>query len=134
MFTISWFPKPWKPVFIIVYTKCLKKYKKIWKHLWKILFFISQLFENPQFWHFSKRRAPTNDEDPHKQISKILDMYFISIKNMKWKFGNMYKISSDNIKPFWNQETFLFSSKGIIQYYIADSKGIHENHLTLISR
>ena len=26
-------------------------------------------------------------------------------KNMKWNFGNMYQISSDNIKHFWNPET-----------------------------
>ena len=32
------------------------------------------------FEHFSKRRAPTRDEDSFNVISKILDMYFISIK------------------------------------------------------
>ena len=25
------------------------------------------------------------------------DMYFVSIKNMKWEFGNMYKIPFENI-------------------------------------
>ena len=48
-------------------------------------------------------------------------MNFISIKNMKWKFGNMYQISSENIKHFLKprnqkpktKKPFLFSSKGI---------------------
>ncbi len=36
---------------------------------------------------------------------------FISIKNMKWKFGNMYQISFDDIKHFWNQETNTTNKK-----------------------
>ena len=39
----------------------------------------------------------------HK-ISKSLHMNFISIKNMKWEFGNSYK-------------TFLFSSKGTFIFF-----------------
>ena len=35
---------------------------------------------------FGKRRAPKNDEDPSHEI---LDMRSISVKNMKWNFGNM---------------------------------------------
>ena len=58
----------------------------------------------------------------HKNIPKSLDMKFISIKNRKWKFCNMYQISFENMKHVWNQETknqetlFLFWRKGIIQY------------------
>ena len=43
---------------------------KIWE--------IHQTFENLEpIW---KRRAPTYDDDPSHNISRILDMYFISIK------------------------------------------------------
>ena len=38
------------------------------------------------------------------KIYKHLDMNSMSIKNTKWNFGNIYKISSEN-KTFWNQET-----------------------------
>ena len=55
---------------------------------------------NPDVWYCSKRWAPENDEGPSNKISKILDMYFIAIKNMKWKSGNMYQISFENIKHF----------------------------------
>ena len=45
--------------------------------------------------------------------SEILNMGSTSLKNMKWKVGNMGSISSKNIKRFlifgklklWNQET-----------------------------
>ena len=39
-----------------------------------------------------RRWAPAKDSDPRKQIFKILDMNFISIKNMKWEFGKSYKV------------------------------------------
>ena len=50
------------------------------------------------FLTFFEKAGPKHDEDPSNKISKVLDMYFISIKNMKWKFGNMYQISFENIK------------------------------------
>ena len=34
------------------------------------------------------RWAPEHDEDPRRNFYKFLDMNFISIKNMKWTFGN----------------------------------------------
>ena len=47
-------------------------------------------------------------------------MYFISIKNTKWKFCNMYQLSFENIRHFetkkpkpQTKKPFLFSSKGI---------------------
>ena len=42
-----------------------------------------------QIW---KRRAPTHNEDPSQQISKLLNMRSRSIKNMKWKFGKSSKL------------------------------------------
>ena len=57
-----------------------KKTRKILEPFQTTLFYTCRKFENPKCWHVSKRRAPTNDEDPRKQISQILDMYFISIK------------------------------------------------------
>ena len=66
------------------------------------------------------RWGPETYEDWLNKIYKSLDLNFISIKNMKWKFSNMYKISFENIKHFWNQETktknketFHISSRGI---------------------
>ena len=65
-----------------------------------------------------RRWGSTIDKFSIKSISKSLDMNFISIQNMKWKFGNMHKISFENIKHFLkprnqkNKKPFLFSSKG----------------------
>ena len=55
----------------------------------KHIIFVYMDLKKCQIW---KRRAPTNDEDPSKNFLKILDMYFISIKKMRWKFGDMYQI------------------------------------------
>ena len=41
-----------------------------------------------------------NAKFPSNKMFKSLDMNFISVKNMKWQFGNMYQISSENIKHF----------------------------------
>ena len=41
----------------------------------------------PHFYRFWLRRALGNDGDPSKQISEIMDMRSISIKNMKWNLG-----------------------------------------------
>ena len=58
------------------------------------------------FWHFWKRRGPKKDEDPSKQILKILDMRPISTRkherdfgrylpeNMTWIFGNFWSMKN----------------------------------------
>ena len=58
--------------------------------------------------------GPGNDEGPSEQILKIMDMRSISIKNMKWKFGNMYQIFSTMLTIYGNvsnifrkRQTFL---------------------------
>ena len=79
------------------------KIKKIWKHYWKYHFYISRNLGTSNmstFWSICKRRAPNNDEDPRNIFFKILDVNLISIKNMKWQFGNMDQISFGNIKHF----------------------------------
>ena len=53
-----------------------------------------------------------DDEDWFNKIEKSLDMHVISIKNMKWIFGNMCQISSESIKHFLNQETFFIFKEG----------------------
>ena len=53
-------------------------------------------------------------------------MDFISIKNMKWTSG-IFISGKGMPEVFYFQgraPTFLFSRKGIIQYEIADGKGI----------
>ena len=68
-------PKP--IIFIFGDTRTPKTNQDIWKQVWKICLYISKK-ENRNsrnVWeHISKRRVPTNDEDPCKQIFKILDM------------------------------------------------------------
>ena len=55
----------------------------------------SQNFGTPQFWQFSKRRAPTNDEDLSNKFSDILDMRSISIKDhvmdILWHGPNIFR-------------------------------------------
>ena len=60
-------------------------------------------------------------ENAHNNICKNLDMNFVSIKNMKWELGKMYKISFEIIKhvrKLRNQQKtiLLFSSKGIFWF------------------
>ena len=45
-----------------------------------------------------KRRAPTNDEDPFNEISKIMDTRPISIKKHEWTFAKMVPISNTKHK------------------------------------
>ena len=52
----------------------------------------------PNILTFFEKMGSENDEAPSNKISKILDMYFISIKTMKWKLGIMYQISFENIE------------------------------------
>ena len=53
------------------------------------IIFIDLIMLKTQVCQFSKSWAPGNDENPLNNISKIMDMRSISIKSMKWKFGNM---------------------------------------------
>ena len=72
----------------------------------------SQHLGNPKCRQLSKRRAPTNDEDPLNKILKILDMgsiyiyniyiYIYISNNMKWQFGNMGQIPFKSIRGFLN--------------------------------
>ena len=86
---------------------CLKNTRKCWIifeknvnfHIWESgnlrIFKISEtmwvpLIEILKLWKFvkmnSRRRGPENDEDPRKQISKILNLNFISIKKHEMEF------------------------------------------------
>ena len=60
----------------------------------KLLFWISQIYGCPFVWHFWKRRAPRNDEDPSDQFLKISDMGPISTRKHEWNVGNILPISS----------------------------------------
>ena len=89
---ISWFLSLGEPLFIDFNTqKCFKNMKKH-KHLFQPNIFINikmldicnfELLD--QVW---KRRAPTNDEDPSKKISKIWLWEQYLPENKKWKFGH----------------------------------------------
>ena len=63
----------------------LNKIKKD-PHFQKHIFLQISEFRNSVFRHFPKRRAPTNDEDPYKTISKFLHMGPIS----PWKHGMIF--------------------------------------------
>ena len=62
----------------------------------------AQHFGIPANWHFWKRRAPTNDEDPFNKFLKLLDMGSISIK--KYEMGIWWYVT--NI--FWKHPRTLF--------------------------
>ena len=111
--------KIWKktgPVDLLIITKCLKKYKKLWNHPGKNtiyvntglkksqkkignacpryhMFSICSFFLGGKFEYiFSKYFRGDEEREiinvPYKNICKRLDMNFISIKNMKRIFGN----------------------------------------------
>ena len=90
----------------------LKSTRRITKHLYKLLFYISQNSGSPNSCQLWKRRGPKHPEDPFNKILKILDMRSTSTRkhesnlvgwyqylpeNMKWNFGNMELLSSKNI-------------------------------------
>ena len=50
---------------------------------------------------FEKTRAE-NPADPSNRILNIFDMRSISIKTLKWKFGNMDQASFKNIEGILN--------------------------------
>ena len=81
-------------LFISLYQKTSKSTRKSWEHLGKYYFHIWE-FGNPKLWHFSKRRAPQNDEDPSKNFLKILNMGQIST----WRHEMIFW---EYLKPFWN--------------------------------
>ena len=116
MLMIYGFPKPWNPVLIhFVIPKCFTKYKLYGNILENIIFVNMDIktFENVRrsvyscfcnkiiyFILYLTKMRIGNDIFHKKNISKSLDMIFISIKNMKWKDGNMYQISFEIIKYF----------------------------------
>ena len=84
-----------------------------WKMLWHIftriyfwiIFSIYISFEYTFLKMFWWRRGSGNGNCSINEFHKSLDVNFISIKNMKLKFANMYQTSSGNIHIFWNKET-----------------------------
>ena len=58
-----------------------------------------------------------NDENWLHTIYKILDMYFISIKNMKWTFGMMYQISFENIKKIETKKPETKNQETLHRFY-----------------
>ena len=80
-----------RPFYTFCHVEVLQKYKRNMGISLNLLFCISQHSGFPKCWQFWKRSAPTNDEHPFNKFLEILDMRSISIKNMKWKFGNRAK-------------------------------------------
>ena len=75
---------------------------------------------NTYSWNIFTKMRIVNDKISSNEMYKNLDMNFISIKNTNWEFGNMYHISSGNIKHFLRPRNFLIFKEG--------------NHQTLNSR
>ena len=114
------FRNPGSPyLFILLYKRYFNKYKETYGNILKTYFPYLNFSETHNFGIFRK--------DGHRKMMKIrvkksqkswICIAYLS-KTMKWQFGNMYQISFEHIKHFWNQETktkkpFLFSRKGII--------------------
>ena len=83
--------KPQNQPFLFLETPgYLKQIKKTLAYFQKPYFCKSRDLGNPKVWQVSKKTSTEKRMKIRvKQISKILDMYFISINNMKWKFCNM---------------------------------------------
>ena len=88
-----------------IYFKVPKHYKRYETNHGNILetyyFGNYENFWNPKCCHFSKRRAPKNDEDPSNIFLKILNKYLP--QNMTWFFWNIYDLFE--ILKFGNFET-----------------------------
>ena len=56
------------------------------KYRTSFVFFL-EIWESRK-WTFQKRRVPNKPGDPSKNFLENLSMWSISIKNMKWQFGN----------------------------------------------
>ena len=93
--------KPKKQLFLSLQTPgWLKVSRKFPGTISKHIMFVNLGMLTIYFLQFAKRQAPTNDEDPRKQIFKILDMSSISIKNIKYKFNKIWKTHKTiNTKP-----------------------------------
>ena len=60
-------------------------------------------------------------EDWSYKIYTGVDMYFISIENMKWKFGNMYQISFENIKHFLKPRNQNKKTRNLSYFQVRES-------------
>ena len=100
-------PEPQKQLSLSLETPgYLDNIKKIpWNMFEHIVLINLKISEIQNCTNFRTKRAPTNDEDPSNKFLKILDMGSISIKNMKWEFGNMDKNNSKELKDFRIFET-----------------------------
>ena len=89
----------------------------IWKlDIWKLKVIVP-IIENVffvkncgylRFYQMLWRWGPENDETLLNKISRIMDMNFISIQNMKWKFGNFFIFNEAHRAPWECQ----WSTKG----------------------
>ncbi len=94
-------PKPQNQLFLSLETPgYLNKTKKNhWNIFQTYYLYKSQNFENPQFWHSSKRRTakhdedltPKNNEDPFNKILRILDMRSISSRKHEMEIGYSFE-------------------------------------------
>ena len=73
-------------------------------HMYRLLIFVGGELSISVLYYIFWRWGSGNDEDLFNNIYKSLDITFISIKNMKCTFDNVYEISFKNIKHLWNQE------------------------------
>ena len=122
---ISGFVEPWKPVFThFILPKCFRKYKKIMGTSWENIMFANTDIKNFEkfqryVYHFLRisflnyiiRRWGSNKFPLIKSRKAWIWISYLS-KNMKWKFGNMYQISSENIEHFVNPMNFSNFKEG----------------------
>ena len=82
---------------ILIFPKLYKKWGiRIFKNVHRRLCFLSLfiLYKNEYLilYYILWRWGSENDKFSIKHISQILDINFISVKNMKWKCGKSYKL------------------------------------------
>ena len=83
--------------------------------VWILSFFLEHM--NIYFYINLRRGGSGNDTFSINNISKSLDRNFISIKNMKWKYGKSYKLFYFQERESSNINSLIVKKwKGIIQY------------------
>ena len=104
-------------------SKCFEILEKrihhvFWKIVLKVCFYIIVEYLCPKIslwrWGWANNNFSINN------IHKSLDMNFISIKSMKWNFGNMYQ------NLFWEHSTFLESSNQNQETFFIFKEGFHQ--------
>ena len=105
-------PEPHNQLFLSLETPgYLKQIKKKQHLLGNIMFCKYKTVGAPNMWHFPKRRAPDNSDDPSNQIldmgsisSRKLNVNLVNLCHFETKKQEYVKPRNQTTKNLWNQE------------------------------